>query len=127
MKLIFQIIIILNLTLFNTLDTSKFINGIIEIKNKSIKIGNIKQGEIATVNFELKNTSKKTIQLFSVTSTCGCTIVNYPKQILSNEKIIINVKFNSTGFIGPVKKELVLITNDSLKYYKMELSARVIK
>ena len=102
------------------------ISGIL-LKNNSVKIGDLKQGKIATVNFELKNISKNTIQIYSVTSTCGCTIVEYPKQIIANQKIIIKATFNSSGFIGPVKKELVLITNDVLKYYKMELSARIIK
>ena len=127
MKTFFQIIIILNIIFINFLDYDKIPKGTIEIKNNSIKIGNLKQGKIATVNFELKNISKNTIQIFSVTSTCGCTIVEYPKQIIANQKIIIKATFNSSGFIGPVKKELVLITNDALKYYKMELSARVIK
>ena len=101
--------------------------GVIEIKNKSVNIGNVKQGEIATVNFELKNISKNTIQIFSVTTTCGCTVVEYPKQITANQKIMIKASFNSSGFVGLVKKELVLITNDALKYYKMEIIARVIK
>jgi len=127
MKTFFQIIIILNIIFINFLDYNKIPKGAIEIKNNSIKIGDLKQGKIATVNFELKNISKNTIQIFSVSSTCGCTIVQYPKQITANQKIIIKATFNSSGFIGPVKKELVLITNDALKYYKMEFSARVIK
>ena len=127
MKIFFQIILILNIGFINFLDNIKLSKGAIEIKNNSLKIGDLKQGKIATVNFELKNISKNTIQIFSVSSTCGCTIVQYPKQITANQKIIIKATFNNSGFIGPVKKELVLITNDALKYYKMEFSARVIK
>ena len=127
MKIFFQTILILNVSFIHFFENVKLPKGAIEIKNNSVKIGDLKQGKIATVNFELKNISKNTIQIYSVTSTCGCTIVEYPKQITANQKIIIKAKFNSTGFIGPVKKELVLITNDALKYYKMELSARVIK
>jgi len=127
MIIFYQIIIILNFSFLNIIDLNQLPKGVIEIKNKSINIGDIKQGEIATVDFEVKNISKNTIQIYSVTSTCGCTIVEYPKQIIANQKIIIKATFNSTGFIGPVNKELVLITNDALKYYKMELSARVIK
>lgn len=127
MEIFFQTILILNLSFIHFFENVKLPKGAIEIKNNSLKIGDLKQGKIATVNFELKNISKNTIQIFSVSSTCGCTIVEYPKQIIANQKIIIKATFNSTGFIGPVKKELVLITNDALKYYKMELSARVIK
>lgn len=127
MKIFYQIIIILNFSFLNIIDLNQLPKGAIEIKNNSVKIGDLKQGKIATVNFELKNISKNTIQIYSVTSTCGCTIVEYPKQIIANQKIIIKATFNSSGFIGPVKKELVLITNDALKYYKMELEARVIK
>ena len=127
MKIIYQILFILNISFFSTNESSQLPKGVIEIKNKSVNIGNVRQGEIATVNFELKNISKNTIQIFSVTTTCGCTVVEYPKQITANQKIIIKATFNSSGFVGPVKKELVLITNDALKYYKMELIARVIK
>jgi len=127
MKIFFQTILILNISFIHFLDNVKLPKGAIEIKNNSVKIGDLKQGKIATVNFELKNITKNTIQIYSVTSTCGCTIVEYPKQIIANQKIIIKATFNSSGFIGPVKKELVLITNDALKYYKMELVARVIK
>ena len=127
MKIIYQILFILNISFFSRNESSQLPKGVIEIKNKSVNIGNVKQGEIATVNYELKNISKNTIQIFSVTTTCGCTVVEYPKQITSNQKIIIKATFNSSGFVGPVKKELVLITNDALKYYKMELIARVIK
>lgn len=127
MRTIYPILIILNFSLINFINLIKLPKGAIEIKNNSINIGNIKQGKITTVNFELKNISKNKIHILAVTSTCGCTIVEYPKQINANEKIIIKATFNSSGFIGPVKKELVLITNDALKYYKMELYARVIK
>lgn len=127
MKIIYQIIIFININFLNILDLNQLLKSSIEIKNKSVNIGNIKQGKIATVDFEIKNISKNSIKIYSVTSTCGCTIVEYPKQILANQNIIIKATFNSSGFIGPVKKDLVLITNDPLKYYKMELLARVNK
>jgi len=107
-----------------TLDPSK---GAIEIKKASIDVGIIKEGTSSKVGFEIKNISKNPVRIFSVTSTCGCTVVEYPKSIAPNQQIIISATFNSKGFVGPVKKELVMITNDSVRYYKMELLAKVVK
>jgi len=102
-------------------------NGSLVIKKSSIDIGILKEGKIAQINFEVENTSATSYRIYSVTSTCGCTIPKYPNAIGPKQKIVITATFNSKGFQGPVKKELVLVTNDSLRYYKMEFLAKVIK
>lgn len=115
----------LSFTLYgNTYDIPK---ATIIIKKESIDVGVLKEGTSTKVTFEIKNISKKPVKIFSVTSTCGCTVVEYPKVIEPNQQIVISATFNSKGFVGPVKKELVMITNDSVHYYKMELLAKVIK
>jgi hypothetical protein len=58
MKIFFQTILILNISFIHFLDNVKLPKGAIEIKNNSVKIGDLKQGKIATVNFELKNITK---------------------------------------------------------------------
>lgn len=127
MNLLFQLIIIFFLGTYNNFNPSNLPTGSLSIKNKSVNIGSIVEGKTISINFEIKNISNKSVNIFSVSTTCGCTIVKYPKKVDAKKHIFINATFNSKGFIGPVKKELVLITDDSLKYYKMEIIGRVIK
>lgn len=101
--------------------------GDLRIKQKTIDIGNLKEGEIAKIDFEIENLSAVTYKIYSVSSTCGCTVPKYPKRIDPKQKIFISATFDSRGFHGVVKKELVLVTNDKVKYYKMQFLATIKK
>lgn len=102
-------------------------SGDLRIKQKVIDIGILKEGEIAKIDFEIENPSPISYKIYSVTSTCGCTVPKYPKQIGAKGKVIISATFDSKGFQGNVKKELVLVTNDKVKYYKMQFLVKVTK
>ncbi|MFN9998198.1 MAG: DUF1573 domain-containing protein, partial [bacterium] len=47
---------------------------ILEIKASNIELGKIREGSKVNVFFDVYNPTKKTIRLYSVSSTCGCTI-----------------------------------------------------
>lgn len=99
----------------------------LRIKQKIIDLGVLKEGEVAHINFEIENLSSVTYKIYSVTSSCGCTVPKYPKQLGPKQKAIISATFDSKGFRGIVKKELVLVANDKKKYYKMEFLAKIQK
>jgi len=102
-------------------------NNSLKLKTNSIDLGMVKEGNTIEFFFEVENPTKKTIKLFSVSSTCGCTIPQYPNYINPNQQVRIRAQFNSTGFSGRIKKELVLVTNDSTRYYKLSFIAQVTK
>lgn len=76
--------------------------------------------------FKVKNSSSKSIKIFSATSTCGCTSFNYPAYLNPNVISEIKVKFNSKGFSGNVEKNVVLVLDNETKFYKLSFFTNVI-
>ena len=77
-------------------------NGNLRIKNQTIDLGKLREGDIIDVDYLIENTSTSSIKVYSVAKTCGCTTPKYPKEIGPNQKVIISAKFNSTGFLGSI-------------------------
>jgi hypothetical protein len=75
--------------------------------------GRIKEGEIASHRFVLKNESDKEIRIKDITSSCGCTAYDITsKIIMPAEEASIGVKFNSKGYYGPVKQYVYVHTDN---------------
>lgn len=102
-------------------------NNSLKLKTNNIDLGIVKEGDTIDLFFEIENPTNRTIKLFSVSSTCGCTIPQYPTFIIPHQQARIRAQFNSSGFSGRIKKELVLVTNDSTRYYKLSFIAQVKK
>ncbi len=76
--------------------------------------GKITQGEIVTYAFMFTNTGGSDLVISSAQGSCGCTIPNYPKEAIKpGQKAKVDVKFESAGKAGLVKKTVTLITNCS--------------
>jgi hypothetical protein len=76
--------------------------------------GQVKQGEVTEHDFILKNESDKPLMIKEVTTSCGCTVSKVDKKmLLPGEEAPIKVKFNSKGYLGPVKQHIFVAT-DSL-------------
>jgi len=74
--------------------------------------GEITQGDIVNTTFKFKNTGKSELIITNATSTCGCTIPEYPKQpIPVGGEGEIKVQFNSAGKSNKVTKTVTLTTN----------------
>jgi hypothetical protein len=76
--------------------------------------GQVKSGEILKHDFQLKNESAKTLNILSVTTSCGCTASDAGKKVLSpGESTAIQVKFNSAGYSGKAQ-QYIYVQTDSL-------------
>ena len=74
--------------------------------------GKITQGDVVETIFTFKNTGKDDLIITNATSTCGCTIPEWPKQpIAPGAEESIKVKFNSSGKSNKVTKTITLTTN----------------
>lgn len=74
--------------------------------------GRIKEGDKVRTVFHFKNTGKKPLIISSATTTCGCTVPNWPKAAIApGEGGDINVEFDSEGKKGQVEKEVTVTAN----------------
>ncbi len=89
--------------------------------------GIITKGEIVKHTFELKNVTKKTLNIEKVESSCGCTATLLSKKTLKpNDKVKITAEFNSEGFIGFQEKNIYVYEKDNPSpIYTLKIQATV--
>lgn len=74
--------------------------------------GRINEGDKVRTVFHFTNTGKKPLIISSATTTCGCTVPNWPKTAIApGEGGDINVEFDSEGKKGQVEKEVTVTAN----------------
>ena len=74
--------------------------------------GKIIQGEKVAYNFRFENTGKKDLVISKVSTSCGCTVGNYPKKpIKPGEKGKIEVVFDSKRKKGFQNKTVTVLAN----------------
>jgi len=85
---------------------------VIKFEEEIYDFGIIKEGESVKNEFKFKNVGKTPLIISNVTSTCGCTVPEYPtKPIKPGESGIIKVVFNSQGKVGIQDKVVSIISN----------------
>lgn len=79
---------------------------------KEHNFGTINEGDVVETTFAFKNTGKSELIITNASSTCGCTVPEYPKQpIMPGESGEILVKFNTAGKPNNQSKTVTLTTN----------------
>ena len=74
--------------------------------------GVITTGEIIERNFDFTNKGSVPLIIYDASSSCGCTIPEYPKEpIMPGERGTIKVTYDSKGKIGTQDKAITLKTN----------------
>lgn len=74
--------------------------------------GTIFEGDIATRDFEFTNTGTAPLLILKATSTCGCTIPEWPKKpVQPDSSSYIRVKFNSLHKQGGQRKVVTIFAN----------------
>lgn len=85
--------------------------------------GHIEQGQVVKYEFDFTNTGDADLIITNATSTCGCTVPEYPKTpIKPGETGKIPVEFNSSGKSNKVTKTVTLVanTNPNTNYLTIE-------
>lgn len=91
--------------------------------------GRVKEGKVLEHEFKFINQAKKTINIQSVHSSCGCTASEAAKKILQpGESTPIKVRFKSKGYKGPVQQFVYVNTDDvDNPVIKFIIKAEVVK
>ncbi len=75
--------------------------------------GSIQKGRTATYDFKFTNTGNDKLVINSVKSICGCTaILLSSTELLPGASGVIKVTFDSTNYLGPVTKNIIVTDND---------------
>lgn len=91
--------------------------------------GKVKEGEVASHTFVLRNNSDKEVRINDVSSSCGCTASSVSTKIIfPGEEAKIEVKFNSKGYSGDVKQYVYVHTDDPVNpITRFIIKANVVK
>lgn len=85
----------------------------IQLDRPKIDLGTIYHGETKTVKFVVSNAGDQPLNISNIETSCGCTsaIKNVPV-LEPGRADTIEVSFNSMGFDGKIRKEIMVYSND---------------
>ena len=76
--------------------------------------GTIKEGESVAIKYQFKNTGDKPLFISEVQPSCGCTVTEYPREIIMPGKEgELKATFNSHDVHGFVHKSIQVTSNTS--------------
>jgi hypothetical protein len=88
--------------------------------------GTINEGGNGICDFSFTNSGKEPLIIVSVTSSCGCTIPEYPqKPILPGETDIIKVKYD-TQRQGPINRTVTIVSNSKNSPIVLSINGNVV-
>lgn len=103
-------------------------NAVINFENTEYDFGDIMEGEKVSYSFKFTNVGKDDLVITSVSSTCGCTVTDFPKDpIKPGENGTIEVNFNSSGRSGKQVKVITVATNANPSEIQLTIKANVKK
>jgi hypothetical protein len=74
--------------------------------------GEIKQGEVVSTTFTIKNIGDNDLYVLEAHGSCGCTVPEVTKEAIEpGESAPIHVKFDSNGKSGEVTKSVMITCN----------------
>lgn len=95
-------------------------------KSETIDLGKIPHNKPVKVKFEFTNSSDAPVIISDVTTSCGCTGAEYPKEpIAPNKKSEISVTYNAAA-VGTFSKTITVILADNEKK-QLQITGTVMK
>lgn len=91
--------------------------------------GKVKLGEVLQHNFTFKNETKSVLTIKALNSSCGCAVPQVKDKVLkSGQSTLIEVKFNTKGYAGPVQQYVYVNTDDlNNPIFRLIIKAEVVK
>lgn len=90
--------------------------------------GQVISGEVVSYNFKFKNTGNANLIISKVSSSCGCTVTDYPEEpIKPGEEKYLEVTFDSDNRSGFQSKSVVVATNAQPSQTTLRIKAKVIR
>lgn len=102
---------LLHLLAFSPLDVSA---QHLTVASSTVNAGRTGLYQPITATFELKNKSRKRLLIESVKPDCGCTAVEFPKEVAGGEKFTIKMTYDAK-MLGHFQKMAAVTSNGSVK------------
>lgn len=85
---------------------------IMKFSEETHDFGSLKEGPVASFDFEFTNTGKEPLIIQSCSASCGCTTPDWTRTpILPGKKGKITVKYNTQGRPGSFNKTVYIASN----------------
>jgi hypothetical protein len=98
----------------------------IEFEDVTFDFGRVKEGEVVKKNFKFTNTGKIPLLINDARSTCGCTVPEWPKEIIQpGQSGEILVQFNTDGRKYDQNRPVSIIANTYPKSTTIRLTGFV--
>lgn len=98
-----------------TLSSSVLAEPRIQLSTQKVDLGAVMYGEFAKGEFEITNGGDSPLDIFSIETSCGCTVVDFePKVIAPGEKMNLKVSVDTLGKVGEIRKTATVKSNDAL-------------
>ncbi len=112
MKKIISFLFILTVAFTSNAQNNSPTAPIMKFVEETHDFGNIKEGPLATVDFNFTNTGKEPLLIRNCSASCGCTTPNWSKEpILPGQKGKITVTYNTQGRDGSFNKTIYIASN----------------
>ncbi len=82
------------------------------VENTSYKAGNVRQGELITHKFFVKNTGDAVLHIKRVQPSCGCTVTKWDHEVAPGKTGTILATVHTDNFMGPIHKTVFVTTDD---------------
>jgi hypothetical protein len=100
---------------------------VISFRDYEHDFGKVAEGEKVACVFSFENTGKGPLLVFSVTSSCGCTVPKYEtKPVAPGNTGTIEVVFDSSGRNGQQTKTITVQSNASKPIVLLRITGEVI-
>lgn len=99
----------------------------VQLIDSTHNFGRVTDGEHVVFNYRFRNSGDKPLIISSATASCGCTVPEKPEQpIAQGELGYIKVVFDSKGRVGPVHKEIHVVSNARPGFSVLQLTGEVL-
>lgn len=89
--------------------------------------GTVTKGGDGTCEFKFKNNGIEPLILSNVTSSCGCTVPEWPREpILKGKTASIKVKYD-TNRVSPINKTITVLSNAKVPSVQLRIIGNVVE
>ena len=74
--------------------------------------GEVVQGEVIKVRFEIKNTGNVPLKIFEAKPSCGCTLADYSKDAVEpGQSALVDAEVDTKELSGEIFKKITVLAN----------------